>query len=549
MKKIFFAVVVLICFFLSQNNALASITSVSITASSTADLVVGKVDADYHVVFVTDVAANATSVSIIFPTGYSITDGALGDAIISSSSVAGKITVKDTDYTISSATGTQATNTIFFGFATTTGISLASGTVSFWLLAGARNATTSGATATSSITSNATGDTATSVPAFTLTAATTTRIVFTTPASSTTDHGNVISGTAFAVQPIITAQDTWGNTSTTHSGTVTISENGAGGLSGTLTKTFSSGVANFSANALTYTALADQETFKLTATDGTFSTTTASSTVDVVATKLVFTTQPSGSAISTQPITGQPVVSAENAGDLVDTDFVSNITLGPQSGNGSVQNSVSTAVLGVATFANLVYNSASDGESFTLVANATGLASSTSDALLGYFFRGSGGGGGYIAPTLTVSTPVTTTVPTTPTPTITTPTTPIITSSNPSLDSLINQLKALIQQAASMGISIPAGAQAYLNPSKLSDIVKNLYSGSVGNEVKLLQQFLNSHGFTVSQTGAGSSGNETTLFGGLTRAALAKFQQSVGISPAAGYFGPLTKQYLKSIGF
>jgi peptidoglycan hydrolase-like protein with peptidoglycan-binding domain len=62
--------------------------------------------------------------------------------------------------------------------------------------------------------------------------------------------------------------------------------------------------------------------------------------------------------------------------------------------------------------------------------------------------------------------------------------------------------------------------------------------------VRQLQKFLNSQGFTVTVTGAGSLGNETTLFGPATKAALTKFQVSKGISPAAGYFGPVTRMYV-----
>ena len=55
---------------------------------------------------------------------------------------------------------------------------------------------------------------------------------------------------------------------------------------------------------------------------------------------------------------------------------------------------------------------------------------------------------------------------------------------------------------------------------------KNLKLGDVDLEVKLLQQFLNTHGFTVSASGAGSLGKETTKFGYATKAAVIKFQQA-----------------------
>jgi peptidoglycan hydrolase-like protein with peptidoglycan-binding domain len=65
--------------------------------------------------------------------------------------------------------------------------------------------------------------------------------------------------------------------------------------------------------------------------------------------------------------------------------------------------------------------------------------------------------------------------------------------------------------------------------------------GSIGNDVKNLQIFLNTHGFTIATTGPGSAGHETTMFGSLTKAALAKFQKANKITPAVGYFGLITR--------
>lgn len=76
--------------------------------------------------------------------------------------------------------------------------------------------------------------------------------------------------------------------------------------------------------------------------------------------------------------------------------------------------------------------------------------------------------------------------------------------------------------------------------------MRDLTLGSVGEDVRLLQQILNAEGFTVAQTGPGSSGNETDTFGALTQAALARFQTARSIAPALGYFGPLTREVLGS---
>jgi len=73
---------------------------------------------------------------------------------------------------------------------------------------------------------------------------------------------------------------------------------------------------------------------------------------------------------------------------------------------------------------------------------------------------------------------------------------------------------------------------------------RNLTVGSTGDDVKALQVWLNTNGYTVALNGLGSLGNETTIFGQLTRAALAKFQAKAGINPSLGYFGPITRSYL-----
>jgi len=75
---------------------------------------------------------------------------------------------------------------------------------------------------------------------------------------------------------------------------------------------------------------------------------------------------------------------------------------------------------------------------------------------------------------------------------------------------------------------------------------RNLTINSVGLDVKILQQYLNSKGFTIANTDSGSRGNETTYFGALTRAALARFQKANNISPPIGYFGPITKTFINN---
>lgn len=72
---------------------------------------------------------------------------------------------------------------------------------------------------------------------------------------------------------------------------------------------------------------------------------------------------------------------------------------------------------------------------------------------------------------------------------------------------------------------------------------RDLTLGMQGEDVRSLQKYLNSNGFIVSEFGPGSPGNETNLFGALTKEALIKFQKSKGITPAIGYFGPVTRGF------
>jgi parallel beta-helix repeat protein len=70
---------------------------------------------------------------------------------------------------------------------------------------------------------------------------------------------------------------------------------------------------------------------------------------------------------------------------------------------------------------------------------------------------------------------------------------------------------------------------------------RSLAVGNTGNDVKTLQEFLNTHGFTIASKGAGSPGHETKLFGSLTKKALVNFQKANDITPAIGFFGPITR--------
>lgn len=72
----------------------------------------------------------------------------------------------------------------------------------------------------------------------------------------------------------------------------------------------------------------------------------------------------------------------------------------------------------------------------------------------------------------------------------------------------------------------------------------NLSLGAVSEDIRMLQQYLNAHGFTVASSGPGSAGNETNRFGPATKEALIKFQIANNILPATGAFGPKTRAFI-----
>ncbi|OHB17882.1 MAG: hypothetical protein A2913_01225 [Parcubacteria group bacterium RIFCSPLOWO2_01_FULL_40_65] len=104
-------------------------------------------------------------------------------------------------------------------------------------------------------------------------------------------------------------------------------------------------------------------------------------------------------------------------------------------------------------------------------------------------------------------------------------------------EALVAQIAALQSQIAGLSGQTPSASQ----------FTRNLTVGSSGEDVKTLQQYLNAAGFKIANSGPGSPGNETNLFGSLTRTALAKWQAANGVSPAVGYFGSLTRTKMISV--
>lgn len=101
--------------------------------------------------------------------------------------------------------------------------------------------------------------------------------------------------------------------------------------------------------------------------------------------------------------------------------------------------------------------------------------------------------------------------------------------------------------APSSAVQSPSVSNVSNSASSGYVFTRDLQVGMSGADVKELQKFLNTKGFVVSVSGPGSVGNETTLFGSMTKTALAKFQTANKISPAVGYFGPLTRSAVNKL--
>ena len=96
-------------------------------------------------------------------------------------------------------------------------------------------------------------------------------------------------------------------------------------------------------------------------------------------------------------------------------------------------------------------------------------------------------------------------------------------------------------------VAHPLGTVQTPATSGTAALVRDLYQGISGEDVRTLQKLLNANGFTVASSGNGSSGNETTYFGSATEAAVIRFQIVHGISPSVGYVGPITRAALAAL--
>jgi len=103
---------------------------------------------------------------------------------------------------------------------------------------------------------------------------------------------------------------------------------------------------------------------------------------------------------------------------------------------------------------------------------------------------------------------------------------------------LQTQIAALLTQIQQLQAQLNAAKGV---PSSSYSYTRDLTVGSKGADVTALQQTLINGGYLTAVSAP------TAYFGSLTKAAVAAWQSAVGLSPAAGYFGPKSRAYVASL--
>ena len=102
------------------------------------------------------------------------------------------------------------------------------------------------------------------------------------------------------------------------------------------------------------------------------------------------------------------------------------------------------------------------------------------------------------------------------------------------------QISALLAQIQQLQTQLSAKSTTTTSTSSYQ-FTRDLTVGSTGADVTALQQLLINDGDLTAVSAP------TGYFGVLTQTALGKFQAANGISPHAGYFGPITRAFVNSM--
>ena len=101
----------------------------------------------------------------------------------------------------------------------------------------------------------------------------------------------------------------------------------------------------------------------------------------------------------------------------------------------------------------------------------------------------------------------------------------------------VEELTALIAQLQAQIAALTGGST-----TAAGEITKDLTIGSQGDQVEILQKYLEDEGYLVMPVGVAYG-----YFGNLTKAAVAKWQADNGVAPAAGYFGSISRAKYASL--
>lgn len=121
---------------------------------------------------------------------------------------------------------------------------------------------------------------------------------------------------------------------------------------------------------------------------------------------------------------------------------------------------------------------------------------------------------------------------------------PMGVSANHTTSHTIEQLQAQLV-ALQTQLNVLLGNQTV--PSATCSFTRSLSLGSVGEDVKCLQKYLNGTSYKVATSGVGSLNNESNYYGSLTQKAVSVWQAGNGVSPAVGFFGPLSQAKYSSL--